>query len=118
MVVKSIHHKSTEKIAKVLAEVLDAKIKTSQQLDPSELQKSSLIGFGSGICADKHHKVILNLADNLPQVTNKKAFIFSTTGTPFSFFEKFGETMKEEVALLFMITFNPRILFVSKLPAY
>jgi len=27
----------------------------------------------------KHHKSILNLADKLPQVTNKKAFIFSTS---------------------------------------
>lgn len=79
VVVKSIHHKNTEKIAKALAEVLNAEIKTPEQVEPSELEKYSLIGFGSGIYSDKHHKSILNLADSLSQVTNKKAFIFSTS---------------------------------------
>ena len=79
VVVKSIHHKNTEKIAKVLAEVLNAEIKTPEQVEPSELEKYSLIGFGSGIYSDKHHKSILNLAEGLAQVTNKKAFIFSTS---------------------------------------
>ncbi|MFX1538787.1 MAG: flavodoxin family protein [Promethearchaeota archaeon] len=98
MVIKSIHHKNTEKIAKVFAEVLDAQIKMPEQINPEELQEYSLIGFGSGIYGSKHHKVLLDLADKLPQVTNKKAFIFSTHGAPFSFIEKFGEDMAEEVA--------------------
>jgi flavodoxin len=79
LVLYSYHHKNTEKIAKVFAKVLDAQIKTPQQINPEELQEYSLIGFGSGIYGAKHHKFLLNLADNLPQVTNKKAFIFSTS---------------------------------------
>jgi len=43
------------------------------------LQEYSLIGFGSGIYGAKHHKSLLDLADKLPQVTNKNAFIFSTS---------------------------------------
>lgn len=39
-----------------------------------------LIGFGSGINFGKHHKVLLDFADKLPQVTDKKGFIFSTSG--------------------------------------
>jgi flavodoxin len=70
---------NTEKIAKVFAKVLDAEIKTPQQIDPEELKEYDLVGFGSGIYDGKHHKTLLDLADKLPQVTSKKAFIFSTS---------------------------------------
>ena len=79
LVLFSYHHNNTEKIANVFAKVLDAQIKTPQQINPEELQEYSLIGFGSGIYGAKHHKVLLDLADKLPQVTNRKAFIFSTS---------------------------------------
>jgi flavodoxin len=80
LVLFSIHHNNTEKIANVFARVLDTQVKTPQQINPEELQGYSLIGFGSGIYDQKHHKGLLDLADNLPQVTNRKAFIFSTSG--------------------------------------
>ncbi|UCG03835.1 MAG: flavodoxin family protein [Candidatus Heimdallarchaeota archaeon] len=80
LVLFSFHHKNTEKIANVFAKVLDAQIKTPRQINLEELQDYSLIGFGSGIYDEKHHKTLLNLADKLPQITNKKAFIFSTSG--------------------------------------
>ena len=79
LVLYSYHHNNTEKIAKVFAKVLDAQIKTPQQISPEELQDYSLIGFGSGIYSEKHHKLLLDLADTLPHVTNRKAFIFSTS---------------------------------------
>ncbi|MBY9019199.1 MAG: flavodoxin family protein [Candidatus Lokiarchaeota archaeon] len=79
LVLFSYHHKNTEKIAKVFAKVLDAQIKTPQQINPEELQDYNLIGFGSGIYSEKHHELLLDLADKLPQVTNRKAFIFSTS---------------------------------------
>ena len=77
----SYHHNNTEKIANVIAKVLDAQIKTPQEINPEELQAYNLIGFGSGIYGAQHHKVLLDLADKLPQGTNLKAFIFSTSGT-------------------------------------
>jgi len=79
LVLFSYHHNNTEKIANVFAKVLDAQIKTPQQINPGELQEYSLIGFGSGIYSAKHHKDLLDLADKIPQVTNRKAFIFSTS---------------------------------------
>ncbi len=79
LVLFSYHHNNTEKIANVFAKVLDAQIKTPQQINPEELQEYSLIGFGSGIYDEKHHKALLDLADKLPQVTDRKAFIFSTS---------------------------------------
>ena len=80
LVMFSYHHNNTEKIAKVLAKVLDAQIKTPQQIIPEDLQEYNLIDFGSGIYDQKHHKNLLDLVDELPQVTNRKAFIFSTSG--------------------------------------
>jgi flavodoxin len=79
LVLVSYHHNNTEKIANVFAKVLEAQIKTPQQTNPEELQEYSLVGFGSGIYSDKHHKSLLDLADKLPQATDKKAFIFSTS---------------------------------------
>ncbi len=79
LVLFSYHHKNTEKVANVFANVLDSQIKTPHQINPVELQDYALIGFGSGIYGGKHHKLLLDLADTLPQVTNRKAFIFSTS---------------------------------------
>ena len=79
LVLFSYHHNNTEKVANVFAKVLDAQIKTPQQINPEELQEYILIGFGSGIYGEKHHKLLLDLADKLPHVTNRKAFIFSTS---------------------------------------
>ena len=84
VVVFSYHHKNTEKIAKSIAHVIDASVKTPQQVNPEELREYDLVGFGSGIYAAQHHKSLLDLADKLPQaqVTGKNAFIFSTYGAP------------------------------------
>ena len=82
IVLYSYHHRNTEKIAKTIAKVLDAQIKTPQQIIPEELEEYTLVGFGSGIYSDSHHTSLLDLADKLPQVKNRKAFIFSTCGAP------------------------------------
>jgi flavodoxin len=82
LVVYSFHHHNTEKIAKAIGKVLDAQILKPQNINPEEVQAYSLIGFGSGIYSDKHHKSLFNLVEKLPQVTQKRAFVFSTSGTP------------------------------------
>jgi len=79
LIVFSYHHNNTEKVANVFAKVFDAQVKTPQQTNPEELQQYSLIGFGSGIDSGKHYKPLLDFADKLPQVTDRKAFIFSTS---------------------------------------
>ncbi len=85
LVLFSYHQNNTEKIANVIAKVLDAPIRTPQQIKPEELREYDLIGFGSGIYDGKNHRSLLDLADKLPPVTNGKAFIFSTNGTPGNF---------------------------------
>ncbi len=79
LVLFSYHHKNTEKIANVFAKVLAAQIQTPRQVSLEEVQGYDIVGFGSGIYDDKHHRTLLELADKLPQVTDKKAFIFSTS---------------------------------------
>ena len=78
LVLYSYHHNNTEKVAKALARILDAEIKAPGDVDPGQLQEYDLVGFGSGIYGAKHHEDLLDLADELPQVTNGKAFLFST----------------------------------------
>ncbi len=80
LILCSYHHKNTRKIAEVIAKVLNAQIKTPQETSPEEMPSYSLTGFGSGIYSSRHHELLLEFADKLPQVTNKNAFIFSTFG--------------------------------------
>ena len=80
LVVISIHHNNTLKIADVFAKIIDANIKKPKEVKPEEISEYDLVGFGSGIYGEKHHKSLLDLADKLPQVNNKKAFLFSTAG--------------------------------------
>ena len=82
IVVYSYHHNNTQKIAEVLGKVLKAQVKTPQQTNPEELPIYDLVGFGSGIDSGKNYKELLDFADKLPQVTDKKAFVFSTSGMP------------------------------------
>jgi hypothetical protein len=72
LVLFSYHHQNTEKIANVFAKVLDAKIKTPQQISPEELKDYSLIGFGSGIYGGKHHEVLLTLLINFRKSPTRK----------------------------------------------
>jgi flavodoxin len=75
----SFHHNNTLKVAEAMAKVLYAQVKTPQETNPEEPQQFDLVGFGSGIYGEKHHESLLELADKLPQVTDKKVFIFSTS---------------------------------------
>ena len=75
----SYHHKNTEKIAQVFCTVFAAPIQAPQQITSDELHAYDLVGFGSGIYGAKHHQSLLDLADTLSPVTNKHAFLFSTS---------------------------------------
>ena len=80
LIVFSYHHKNTEKIAKIFANVLNSQIKTPQQINPEDIKQYDFVGFGSGIDSGKHYKVLLDFVGKLPQVDKKSAFIFSTAG--------------------------------------
>jgi flavodoxin len=82
LIVYSYHHHNTLKIARVISKVLDAEIRNPGEVEPEELQRYDLVGFGSGIYSSQQHESLLDLVDKIPVVKSKKAFIFSTCGAP------------------------------------
>ena len=82
IVVFSYHHNNTEKVANTIATVLDAPVKTPGQVNPDEILEYDLVGFGSGIYSATFDASLLDLTRRLPQVKDKKAFLFSTYGAP------------------------------------
>jgi flavodoxin len=96
IVLFSYHHKNTLKIAGAIAPILGAEIKTPQEINPDGLGEYDLVGFGSGIYFAKLHKGLLDLVDKLPQVSDKKAFIFSTSGQT-GRTAKFHQSLREKL---------------------
>ena len=80
ILIHSYHHHNTQKIGKVLSDVLAASLQKVTEVDVSEMQNYEVIGFGAGIDSGKHYKPMLALAKSLPVVQGKSAFIFSTGG--------------------------------------
>ncbi len=82
VIVFSYHHGNTKKIADACGKVLGAPVKTPRTIGPGELQMYDLVGFGSGIYSATFHASLLDLADRLPPMDGRKAFLFSTYGAP------------------------------------
>jgi flavodoxin len=80
IIFESYHHKNTEKIARVLAQALQAKLYRPEQVNISKLSDFSLIGFGTGIYYGKPHEKVQHFLEQLPYLKNKKAFLFTTSG--------------------------------------
>jgi flavodoxin len=102
VIVFSCHHNNTEKIANACATVLGAEVKTPQQVTPEEIAKYDLVGFGSGIYSATFDPSVLDLADRLPPVSDKKVFLFSTYGAPAfiatrEFIEKNHQQIREKL---------------------
>ena len=95
LILYSYHHNNTEKVANVMGKILNAQIRTPQQINPEDLHKFKLIGFGSGMYGEKHHKTLLDLAEKLLEVNNKKAFLFSTSATTWELPQKHSTLKKK-----------------------
>lgn len=79
IVIHSYHHNNTEKVARAIADVLNAEVTTPDQIDIDALPNYGLLGFGAGIDSGKHYKPLLDLVHRLPDVDGQKTFIFSTS---------------------------------------
>jgi flavodoxin len=102
VIVFSSHHGNTAKIADACAKVLGATVKTPKIVRPEELEEYDLVGFGSGIYSATFHKSLLDLADRLPPMNDRRAFLFSTFGAPSivanrEFVEKNHRRMREKL---------------------
>jgi flavodoxin len=94
----SVHHGNTEKVARNMANVLDAELVQPKQADAAKLEQYDLIGFGSGVYFGRHHASLLDFVDRLPTVRAKKAFIFSTSGLrKIPFLHDFDRSLKEKL---------------------
>ncbi|EKD44744.1 MAG: flavodoxin [uncultured bacterium (gcode 4)] len=81
IIYKSIHHKNTQRIAIVMAKILNADLISPEKVNFNNLKNYDLFGFGSGIYFSAHHESLFKLLDDIPQMKGKKAFIITTSGT-------------------------------------
>ncbi len=79
LILYSYHHMNTEKVAKVMARALKAEVRWPDEVNADDLKGYDLVGFGSGIYGERHHKVLFDLVERLPLVDGGRAFIFSTS---------------------------------------
>jgi len=77
----SEHHGNTIKIAKAMAEKVGADIVKAENISPRDFDIYDTVGFGSGVYNGRLHGELSEIIDKLPEQENKKAFIFSTTGS-------------------------------------
>jgi len=77
----SEHHGNTKKIAKAMAEKINADILKAADVNLNKFEEYDIVGFGSGVYNGKLHKELSEILSKLPQQDDKKGFIFSTTGS-------------------------------------
>jgi len=80
IIYKSIHHGNTKKIAEAMANALEADLFDLKDASPDIINRYDLIGFGSGKYFMRPHKKLRKFVEELDNVEDKKAFIFSTSG--------------------------------------
>ena len=80
IIVESLFHGNTRKIADAMASVLEAKVVKPSEASPEDVSKYDLVGFGSGINGFRHYKSMFDLVERLPKQAGRKAFVFSTCG--------------------------------------
>jgi flavodoxin len=73
---------NTRKIAEAMADPLDAEVVDPGEVDDAALAEADLIGIGSGIYAVDFHHRIRTFVRRLPQIADKPAFVYWTSGAP------------------------------------
>ena len=81
IVCHSFHHGNTRKVAGAIAEVLDARVVSPEEVTPELVAGYDLVGFGSGVYMGKVHHDITDLVAALPDMSGKRAFVFITSGS-------------------------------------
>lgn len=71
---------SAARLAAAMAAKLGARVASPAVLDSDDVAAAPLIGFGSGIMDQVHHRAVLAFAESLPPSPGKRAFIFSASG--------------------------------------
>jgi len=93
----SIRHENTKKIAKAIANVLQAEMLKPEEVNAGTLSRIDLLGVGSGIYNEKHHESLFAMIDRLPPANGKNAFIFSTSGWGEKRIDKYHEPLRSKM---------------------
>lgn len=64
-----------------MAEKINADILKAADVNLNKFEEYDIVGFGSGVYNGKLHKELSEILSKLSQQDDKKAFIFSTTGS-------------------------------------
>jgi flavodoxin len=82
IVYTSVHHNNTEKVARAMGGALGAEVVRAADATAETVASADLVGFGSGIYFNSHHKTLLSFAESLPPRPSGsgRAFVFSTSG--------------------------------------
>lgn len=84
IVLKSVHHHNTERVARAIAEALGADVRSPEEVDQPMLAAYDLIGVGSGIYYARFHSELRQWTKRTRAARlGQKAFIFTTSGLPF-----------------------------------
>ncbi|HUI70772.1 MAG TPA: flavodoxin domain-containing protein [Spirochaetia bacterium] len=78
IVYSSKHHMNTEKVALAIGSELGAEIRKLTDVQPGDLERFDLVGFGSGINGFDVHPELFRLVEGLAEQHSRKAFVFTT----------------------------------------
>lgn len=76
----SYHHGNTEKIAREMANAVNAELCTADKVKDHNISEFDIIGFGAGIAYGKHYKELFDAVETV-NVSQKNVFVFSTCGS-------------------------------------
>ena len=82
IIYNSVHQGNTKKIAEFMGKVLKARLAKPDEINSKNVLNYDLIGFGSGIYMWRHHRSLFDFVNKLPDLKDKRVFIFSTAGKP------------------------------------
>ncbi len=85
LICASVHHHNTALVARRLADVLQADVRSPAEVPASSLADYDLVGFGSGVYYGGFHESLWAWVRRLPDqdLDRKPAFVFSTSGLSF-----------------------------------
>ena len=76
----SKHHENTQEVAEVMVDSIGADVLNYEFVDPDNISKYQLIGFGSCIYHRDPGKELVEFINELKNMENQKAFVFTTSG--------------------------------------
>ncbi|MFM9059193.1 MAG: flavodoxin family protein [Planctomycetaceae bacterium] len=98
LVVASVHHGNTARVAAAIADVLGAEVAGSEDVSPGRIGGYDVVGFGSGVYYGGMHESLFDVVRGLPDAGTagvaiaadvagaatvaRPAFVFSTSGLP------------------------------------